>query len=100
MHDEHIALQVKEEQDMMLGIAWVIPVESDYIMLFPEVVFVDYFEQVNRDSRALFTASGKDANGKKYMILRAYLPNQKAWVFRWVFLLFLLNYFMTRSLQR
>jgi len=85
MHDQRIALQVKEEQDMMLGIAWVIPVKSDYFRLFPEVVFVDCIEEVNMDSRALFTASGKDANGNIFIILRAYLQNQQAWVFRWVF---------------
>jgi len=52
MHDQRITLQVKEEQDMMLGIAWFILVKSDYFRLFPEVVFVDCIEQVNKDSRA------------------------------------------------
>ena len=29
--------------------------------------------------------TGKDTNSRTFTIIRAFLPNQKMWVFRWVF---------------
>ena len=80
-----ISLKIEEKQDVMLGLAWVIPMEANFLRLYPEVVFVDVIAQTNKDDRPLFTATGKDCNGKMFTFLRVFLPNQQSWVFRWIF---------------
>jgi hypothetical protein len=55
-----ISLKIEEKQDVMLGLAWVIPMEANFLQLYPEVVFVDVIAQTNKDDRPLFTATGKE----------------------------------------
>ena len=78
-------LKVSKEDDLMVALAWVLPKESNYFRLFPETIFVDVICDVNKDKRPLFTATGKDANGTMFTFLRAFLPNQQAWIFLWIF---------------
>ena len=52
---------------------------------FLEVICVDTVSDKNKGKRPLLTINGKDSFGKMYIILRAFLPNEKAWVFRWIF---------------
>ena len=53
--------------------------------MFPEVIAVDTTNDTNNESRPLLTMTGKDSNGKMFTFLRAFLPNEKGWVSRWVF---------------
>ena len=68
-----------------MGIAWVIPCEKRLFEMFPQVVLVDTTNDTNNEGRPLLTMTGKDSNGKMFTFLRAFLPNEKGWVFRWVF---------------
>ena len=52
---------------------------------FLEVICVDTVSNTNKDKRPLLTISGRDSYGKMFMILRDFLPNERAWVFRWIF---------------
>lgn len=76
---------IQDTQDVFLGVAWVLPPEKRLFQLFPFVVHMDGVEDTNNEKRTLFTATGHDANGKMFTFLRAFLPNQCAWVFRWLF---------------
>ena len=78
-------LNVGDDQDLMIAIAWVLPLERQYLSLYPEVIFVDCIADTNKDNRPLLTATGKDANGKMFTFFRAFLPNERGWVFRWIF---------------
>ena len=49
---------------------------------FPEVICVDTVSDTNKNKRPILTISGKDSFGKTFIILRAFLPNERAWVFR------------------
>jgi hypothetical protein len=81
-----LAQGIHDTQDVFLGVAWVLPTEKCLFNLFPYVVHMDgVVEDTNNEKRTLFTATGRDANGNMFTILRAFLPNQCAWVFRWLF---------------
>jgi hypothetical protein len=77
-----LAQGIHDTQDVFLGMAWVLPTEKCLFNLFPYVVHMDGVEDTNNEKRTLFTATtGRDANGNMFTILRAFLPNQCAWVF-------------------
>ena len=78
-------MNLTHEQNLLLAVAWVIPGEKDYFFLFPEVLFIDIVEKTNNEKRPLLVVSGKDSDGKMFTILRAFLPNQRSWIFRWIF---------------
>ena len=68
-----------------MGIAWVIPSERQLFNLFSEVITVDTTASTNNELRPLLIISAKDSSGKMFTVLRAFLPNEQAWVFRWIF---------------
>jgi hypothetical protein len=84
-HMNRLAQGIRDTQDVFLGVAWVLPAEKRLFNLFPYVIHMDGVEDTNNKKRTLFTATGRDANGNMFTILRAFLPNQCAWVFRWLF---------------
>ena len=43
---------------------------------------------------------GKDSNGKMLIFLRAYLPHEKGWIFRWLFSIVLPKMYSNTVLQR
>jgi hypothetical protein len=78
---------IQDTQDVFLGVALVLLAEKCLFNLFPYVVHMDgVVEDTNNEKRTLFTATGCDSNGNMvFTILHAFLPNQCAWVFRWLF---------------
>ena len=77
---------LSNEQNLLVALAWVVPSERRLFELFPETLFVDSVEDTNNEGRPLLTMSGCDSNGKMFTFLRAFLPNQRTWSFRWIFL--------------
>ena len=73
------------KKSKMHGLACVLQIEGEYFRMYPEVIFVDCIANTNKDEQALFTATGENSNGKMFTCLRAFLPNQQAWVFCWLF---------------
>jgi len=99
--DEHRKLlEVRDDQKLMMGLAWVLPLEKELLNLFPEVIFVDVIADTNKEERPLFTATAKDSNGKTFTFFRAFLPNQKQWVFRWIFSSVFMKFFGESILSR
>ena len=68
----------------MMGFAWVIPDELKLLEAFPQVVYIDTTEKTNNEKRPLLTLGAKDSNGKVFIFLRVFMPNQQSWMFRWV----------------
>ena len=58
---------------------------TNFFRHFPEVIFVDSISDTNKDKLPLLTIKGKDSFGKMLIILRAFLPNERAWVLQWIF---------------
>ena len=44
--------------------------------------------------------TSKDSYGKMYTVLRAYLPNEKAWTFRWIFSIVIPQFFSKETLGK
>ena len=91
---------VQHTKSLFIGLAWVIPMEQQLFHHFPEVICVDAFNQTNTDKHPLLTISGRDTHGEMFIILRAYLPNERSWVFHWVFSLVALTLFSSYILSQ
>ena len=78
-------MNLKEEQKHMMPFARINPKELYLLEAFPEVIMVDTTEQTNNEKRPLLTAGWKDSNGTIFIILRIFMPNQKSWMFWWIF---------------
>ena len=76
---------VKHHQALFISLAWVTPMEQKLFQYFPEVMCVDTVSDINKDKRPILSISRKDSFGKMLIILRAFLPNERAWKFRWIF---------------
>lgn len=74
------------EQDLLLGIAFVFPAALRHFRQFNSILRVDCTSGSNNEERPLLTISGKDSLAQNRILLRAFLPNECAWIFRWVFL--------------
>ena len=55
-----------------------LPMEQKIFHHFLEVICVDTVSHTNKDKRPLLTISGRESNGKMFIILRAFLPNERA----------------------
>ena len=87
------AINCSEEQNLMIAVAWSLPEEKHNFKFCTEVIYVDCTADTNNEERPLLTISAKNAHGKMFMILRAFLPNERAWIFRWIFSTVLPNIF-------
>ena len=79
------AKNLQDNQKYMKGFAWVIPSELRLFESFPNVIMVDTVEKTNNKKRPLLTVGGEDSNGKMFIFLRCFMPNQQSWMFRWIF---------------
>jgi hypothetical protein len=76
---------VDDNQDLLFAFAWMLPEEHRQFYLYPFVVHIDGTNSTNKESRPLVTETGRDALGNQFTALRAFLPNNQAWVFKWLF---------------
>jgi MULE transposase domain/SWIM zinc finger len=79
------SLQLRADQRVMVAYAWVLPFEKQQFALFPNVLHFDGTSDTNNEKRILFTVSGRDSCGHQFIVLRALIPNECAWMFRWLF---------------
>jgi hypothetical protein len=83
--DSRVAVNASDEQDVLLAIVWVLPNSKQLFRAYPEVVFIDGTHKTNYENRPLVTMGVKDSKGKMQIVLRAFVPNERAWLFRWLF---------------
>ena len=76
-----MVLRVGKVKALFICLAWVLPMEQNFFHHFPEVICVDTVSHTNKDKRPLLTITGRDSYGKMFIILRALLSNERAWVF-------------------
>lgn len=77
--------KIRPDQDLMIGIAFASPFQLKRHMLFPQVIHIDCTADTNKEQRPLLTITAKDSNGHFFTVLTCYLPNEKAWSFKWFF---------------
>jgi hypothetical protein len=79
------AMKLDDSEVMLLFVAWGSDEDLRYITMFPKVLSIDTTYGTNREKRPLLVFSGTDNNRKKFTALRAFLPSEWEWVFRYVF---------------
>jgi hypothetical protein len=78
-------LPIADLQEMMVGIAYAMPYEVQQFQLFNVCLHIDATADSNKEGRPLVTISSKDSYGKMSIILRAFLPNEQSWSYKWFF---------------
>jgi hypothetical protein len=79
------ALGLHDNQELLLAVAWVLPAERRQFQCFPNVIHIDTTSDTNKEQRPLLTVTGRDSEGNQFTILRAFIPNECAWTFKWLF---------------
>jgi len=77
--------EVAHNQEMMVGLAFATPFELRQFRTIPYVLHIDATADTNQENRPLVIVGAKDSNGKMFVVLRAFLPNERAWSYRWLF---------------
>ena len=98
--DHQDVMELTSAQHLMIAICWVLPQEKRLFDLYPEVLFIDITSDSNKEKRPLFTVTGRTTAGTMYTLMRAFLPNEKTWIFRWLFSIVLPNSFKKETLKR
>jgi hypothetical protein len=86
--DEDLVKSVMTLDDsdaMLLFFAWGSDEYLTHITMFPEVLSIDAIYGTNRENRPLLVSDGTDYNRKNITAMRAFLPSECEWVFRYVF---------------
>ena len=69
---------LRDDQDMVVGIAFTAPFEAKEFTLFPFVFQVDATADTKKITFPLVTNAKKDSYRKMFIILWAFLPNEKS----------------------
>ena len=83
--DHRRLLPISDSQEMMVGIAYAMPYEVRQFELFNVCLHIDATADSNKEGRPLVTVSSKDLYGKMFIVLRAFLPNEQSWSYKWFF---------------
>ena len=78
-------LKEKSHHHLFMGVAWMIPHKYERFKKCPEVIHVDGTESTNKEKYTLMTVVTKERSGKMVTTMQAFLPNQRNWVFKWLF---------------
>ena len=84
-NDCRAASEASDDQDVVLSMIWSMPHCRQLFQAFPEVLFVDGTHKTNNEKYPLFTAGIRDENFNVVVILRAFCPNERGWMFEWLF---------------
>lgn len=80
-----IATDIHGNQDIVLSLIWSMPNCRRLFQAYPEVMFVDGTHKTNNEKYPLFTVGIRDENFNVIVILRAFCPNERGWMFEWLF---------------
>jgi hypothetical protein len=79
------SVNADDNQDVLLALVWVLPHSKKLFESYFEVLFIDGTHKTNNEDRPLLTIAAKDGYGNVHVILRAFIPNEQRWLFRWLF---------------
>ena len=83
--ESRIAMQANDDQDVLLALVWITPSGLQLFRAYPEVMFIDSTHGTNDEKRPLVTIGVCDGDMKMHVVIRAIVPNERAWLFRWLF---------------
>lgn len=84
-NESRSSLLLPDEQSVMLSIMWSVPHCRRLFQAFPEVLYVDGTHATNQEQMPLLTVGVQDNEFKMNIVVRAFIPNERAWLFRWIF---------------
>jgi hypothetical protein len=79
------AMKLDDSDAVLLFVAWGSDEDLRYITMFTEVLSIDTTYGTNREKRPLLVFADTYHNMKNFIALRAFLPSECEWVFRYVF---------------
>ena len=85
VEDHRRVLKIKDSQEMMVGIAYGMPFELKQFELFHVSMHIDATADSNKEGRPLVTVTSKDSFGHMFFVLRAFLPSEQSWAYKWLF---------------
>ena len=83
--DHRRELKLDDSKEMMVGIAYAMPFELDQFGLFHVTLHIDATSDTNKEGRPLVTVTSKDSFGRMFFVLRAFLPSEQSWAYKWLF---------------
>jgi MULE transposase domain len=81
----HLECGFEEHQKMLLIFLFASDEEFRQLMMHPEVLACDTTFGVEKSKKGLFTIAGVDGNKKAFNCGRAFIPNERTWVFQLMF---------------
>jgi len=72
-------------QKILLAVAWCTSREQHMFDLYPEVLMFDCTASTNSEHRPLAVTCSPDGNMEVFTPVRAFLPSECKWVFKWMF---------------
>ncbi len=85
VEDHRRVLKINDSQEMMVGIAYGMPFELQQFELFHVSMHIDATADSNKEGRPLVTVTSKDSFGHMFFVLRAFLPSEQSWAYKWLF---------------
>jgi hypothetical protein len=83
--DTRNVVGASDEQDVLVALVWATLEGKRFFQAFPEQVSVDGTHKTNDEGWELITFSLQDMNGNQEVVIRCWAPNNRAWLFRWLF---------------
>jgi hypothetical protein len=84
-NESRSSLLLPDNQTVMLSFMWSVPHCRRLFQAFPEVLYIDGTHATNRERMPLLTVGVRDHEFKVNIVVRAFIPNERAWLFRWIF---------------
>lgn len=84
-NESRSSLRVPHDQSIMLSFMWSAQHCRRLFQAFPEVLYIDGTHGTNSERMPLLTVGIRDHNFKMNVVIRAFIPNERAWLFRWIF---------------
>jgi hypothetical protein len=79
------AMQLNDNQEVLLAFAWTTDEEIEMLKRFPELLTMDVTEKTNKEKRGLFMVVGQDGNGMIFTGMHCFMPNARLESFNWIY---------------
>ena len=74
-----------DNQTVLVALVWTTPQGKRYFQAFPEQASVDGTHKTTKEEWELITLSIQDMNGGQETVIRCWAPNNRSWLYRWLF---------------
>jgi hypothetical protein len=83
--DTRVVVGATDDQDVLVALVWTTPEGKRFFQAFPEQVSLDGTHKTTNEDWEMITLSVQDMIGKQEVAIRCWAPNNRAWLFRWLF---------------